>query len=219
MKIFLSVLFLVFGFAMAADATVLLGFSAFSSGGIASNFANASNVPTNGMEWGIVVETVGSTFTNGGTSYNAYSGGPLTAGFLSANGTVSNDYFVPGGTTFDSTASKEGDGTTHGAAGTISAMSSFALTNGMAPGDKFALVWFSTNSSGGGDKYGFFTDATFVLPADGTPFTSYDGIFTGVDPVRGATDTFVVTPEPSRILLVGLGALSGLMVRRRRVAA
>lgn len=220
---FASLLFAL-GLTSAAHATVTLVFSQPYAGGIASNFANASSTARDNMRWGIVVDTGNNGFSNSGTSYDAYLAGVTTAGFFSANGSTTDDYFIPGGLTADSSAYQEGDNSTFGAHGTIYNTSAIPLASASDPGgvvssgQKFALVWFSTDSSAAGDKYGFFTDATFTLPVNTTTGGGYDAVFTGTDPIRSATSTFASlapVPEPSRALLLAVGAL-GVAGRRRR---
>ncbi len=218
MKSFLFVFFLVLVFATGAHATVTIQFSEPFAGGIPSNFANSAGVITNGMQWGIVVDTTGNGFANSGTSYDAYAAGVTTAGFLGANGSLSDDYYIPGTVTKNGAGLFEGDFTTQAGNGSIvDDLTSIALANGISAGDKFSLVWFSTSTSGAGDRYGYFNDASFLVPADGAT-TSYGAPFVGNDSPRSATNTFAAisgAPEPSRMLLVGFGAL-GLMMRRRR---
>lgn len=186
-------------------------------GGIVDNLANASGVATNGMRWGIIVDTTGNGFSNSGTSYEPYTAGVTTAGFFNANGGVTDDYFIPGGLTVDaSTIYPAGDfgGTTPGS-GSIVEDIVVGYSNGISTNDKFALIWFSSNSSSEGAKYGFFADNSFVLPADSGSTVSYGTPFQGTDPIRTANNTFTAVPEPSRIALMGLG-LAGLFFRRRR---
>ena len=101
MKIAAGVLCLFFGIASQASATVTFQFSLPFSGGIASNLANASGVVTNGMRWGIIIDTAGNGFANAAANYDAYAPGVGTAGFLSVGGTVTDDYFIPGTLTQD----------------------------------------------------------------------------------------------------------------------
>jgi len=214
MKTTLSVFSLVFGVTLAASASVSITLADLGSGGIPNNISNAAGTPTNGMQWGIVVETVGSTFTGGGTSYNAYTAGPTTAGFLSVNGAVTHDYYIPGTTTQNGSVWGTGNGSI------LDDINNIPLTNGLAAGDKFALIWFSSNpgasTSGTGDTYGFFTDASFVLPTDGNS-GDYGPAFVSNPSLVGNNPFLAPIPEPSRMLLLGFGAVAGLMVRRRPV--
>lgn len=223
MKSFIAILLLALGFSGEARAAVTLVFSQPFVGKIASNFANFGGVATNGMRWGVIVDTSNNGFSNSGLSYDAYAAGVTTNGFFGNAGAATDDYFIAGGLTADSSLTSEVDTGIAGAAGTIFNTSSIPLTASggvVNTGQKFALVWFSTNTSDAGDHYGFFTDVSFVLPSDGST-TPFDGLFAGADPIRSASNTFAAVagvPEPSRMLLVGFGAL-GLMFRRRRSVA
>ena len=195
-------------------------------GGIASSLANAAGLATNNMRWGVIVDTTGNGFANSGTSYDAFAGGPASNGFFGANGVTTDDYYIAGALTQDgSTLYPNGDFdgvnfTTPGSGSIIDDLivPDFSTISGMGASDKFALVWFSTNSSAVGDKYGFFTDVSFILPTDGSPPTSFGAPFAGTDPVRTASNTFQnpsLVPEPSRVMFLALGGL-GLLMRRRR---
>ena len=202
----------------SCHATVTIQFAYPYFGNIPSNLANFSGTVTDGMRFGIVVDTTGNGFSS--TQYDAYAGGGTTAGFLSASGASTDDYYIPGLTTVDGTSSPffESDFTTIPGHGSIlDDMPPITLgANGVSTGDKFALIWLATNSTGAGDHYGLLTDASFVLPSE--PFTGpFDTPFAGNDPVRSASFTFQSTlaPEPSRVLLVGVGLVCSLFRRRR----
>lgn len=188
-------------------------------GGIVDNLANAAGVATNGMRWGVIIDTTGNGFALSGSSYDEYLAGVATNGFFSASGVLTDDYFVSGAFTVDaSSLYPAGDfgGTTPGD-GSIVDDISVSYTNGVSTSDKFALVWFSNNTSAVGSKYGFFADPSFVLPSDTGSTLSYGTPFQGTDPIRAASNTFQasVVPEPSRAFLM-LSALAGLLFRRRR---
>ncbi len=221
MKLSFAVLLLALGMVSSVSASVTIQLSEPYTSGIVSNLANGSGVITDGMRWGIIVDTTGNGFANGGTSYDAYAAGAATSGFMGANGSTSDDYYIAG--TFTGDASnlnlKEGDFTTVPGHGSIVDDLVVPFTNGVGAGGKFALVWFSSGSTAG-EKYGFLSDASFVLPSE-PGVGSYGAVFTGNDPTRAASNTFaaiVSAPEPSRMLLVGFGAF-GLMLRRRRSVA
>jgi hypothetical protein len=214
----------ILGIANCLHAGVTLQFSEPYLGAIPSNFANGAGAVTNGMRWGIIVSTADATFAGSGTSYDAYVAGSSTAGFLSFSGGVTDDYFIPGTLTLDASGLglQEGDFATVPGNGSIVDDLIIATlgVNGLTAGDKFALTWFGSagNGSASGDKYGFLTDASFVIPADGN-VTGFSTPFTGVDAPRTASNTFVAgagpVPEPSRMMLLGFG-LVGLFFRRRR---
>lgn len=211
-------------FASSAEATVTLQFNGSFNSGILSNLANAAGTVSNGMRWGIIVSTSDASFAGSGANYDAYNAGVTTEGFLSFGGLTTDDYFIPGTLTADSSGLLEGDFTTPGANGSIvDDMAGVALTGdlaglglgaGITTGDKFALVWFSDNTSLDNSKYGFLTDASFIIPSN-SALQDYGPAFAGADSTRPASNTFGTVPEPSRMMLLGFG-LVGLFFRRRR---
>lgn len=219
MKSPLAIFFLVLGLVSMAKASVTFTISDL-GGGIASNFANAAGTVTNGMRWGIVVDTSNNGFSGSGLNYDAYAAGVNTAGFLGAGGVTSDDYFIPSSSTsFTSNSSpwEDAGAPGHFANGSImDDLNDVTLPNGTSTSAHFAIVWFSDNTSAANSKYGFFTDNSFVVPPDSGAGV-YGNVFLGDDPTRSATNTFAVAgvPEPSRMLLAGFGVL-GLMMRRRR---
>jgi len=186
-------------------------------GGIADNLANASGVATNGMRWGIVVDTANNGFSGGGSSYEGYLSAANVDGFWKFGGTDSDDYYIAGAFTVDaSILYGAGDfGSTPGF-GSIVDNLVVSYPTGVTAGDSFALVWFDSNSTAEGAKYGFFTHASFILPANDGGNYGFTDPFQGPDPIRAASNTFVAVPEPSRALLL-LGGVFGLMMRRRRM--
>lgn len=212
------------GFALlgsSALATITLQFTQASSGWIASNFANAAGTPTNGMSWGVLIDTTGNGF-----SINSYSAFTVTTdGFLSAGGTLTDDYYFHSpNPTVDTSGATESGGTVTGAPGSVTILASvpFAGTTGITQGDSFGLIWFSTNSAATGAKYGFLTRPTpqgsapaFQIPSDGST-TNYSEQFSGVDPIRSATNTIAAVPEPAVSFLAGTGLLFFATRRRPR---
>ena len=177
-------------------ASVAIEFAQPFLGGIPFNLANRAGTPTNGMRWGIVVDTSGNGFANSAMNYDAYAGGVTTAGFLRAGGSVTDDYYIPGTVTVDGTGTEITDinGVVPGN-GCILDTLQFALGNGVAAGKSFALVWFSDNTSVNGSKYGFLTNASFVIPSDGS--TSYfDAVFINNNPCDLPQRPFPRHPPP-----------------------
>lgn len=200
----------------AAASTVVQFYEPY-SGGIVDNLANSAGTPTNGMSWGIVVDTTGNGFSLGGNMYDAYVGGVATAGFFSAAGALTDDYFIPGsGTTVDASGLfAGGDGGDTPGNGSIVTDLTVDYTNGVSTGDSFRLVWFESNTATG-SKYGLFGDASFTMVSDqGGNAIGYTAPFEGNDPIRTASNTFQAVPEPSRVLFLALGGM-GLLMRRRR---
>lgn len=186
------------------------------AGSIASGFANAAGVPTNGMQWGIIVDTTGNGFSGLGSSYDSMALGSTTNAFMSFGGLATDDYFVSSGSvTADSSAALESNFTQAGGNGTIGNIAVNYL-NGISQGDSFALIWFSSNSAADGARYGFLNIGQ-VMPADNLPAVDMSSPFAGADPARPASNTFgaVAIPEPSRLILLGLG-FAGLIWRRKR---
>ena len=210
----------ILGGATQASATVTLYLSDALGGVFAKGFAGQNGVAKDGMRWGIVVDTTGNGFQAG--NYDPFT---LTSGagsFLNASSAATDDYFFAsssGGdffTTFDSS----GFDAVNGGAGTITSIVDvpFGGATGIGATDKIALIWFDTNSAADGSKYGFLSGPTFALPggiADGG-----DADLSGLVPAGSRTASFTfggatVVPEPSRLMLLGLGFF-GLFFRRRR---
>lgn len=210
---------LVTAVSLSAHATVTLHFNDAYTTGLPNNLANAAGSVSNGMRWGIVVSTTDGSFAGGGTSYDAYTIGSATAGFLSHNGAVTDDYYIPGTFTADGSFLAAGDGGVTAGNGSIVDDLVVSLTSGVSVNDLFTLIWFGSagNGSAAGDKYGIFSSPSFVMTADGTD-PIYGAAFEGNDPIRSASNTFQSSspiPEPSRVLFLALGGM-GLLMRRRR---
>ncbi len=211
-------------FTASSEATVTLQFNGSFNSGILSNLANAAGSVSNGMRWGVIISTGDASFAGSGTNYDAYAAGVTTAGFMSFGNALTDDYFIPGTLTADGSGLLEGDFSTPGANGSIvddlpgvaltGDLSGLGLGAGITTGDKFALVWFSDNTSADGSRYGFLTDPSFIIPSN-SALQDYGTAFAGVDSPRSATNTFGAVPEPSRMMLLGFG-LVGLFFRRRR---
>ena len=197
-------------FGTAAHSAVTLQFSQGGKG--ATGFSNAAGTPTNGMRWGIVIDTSGNGFGDG--TYDSITLG--SNGFVNANGSATDDYFVDTGLLTQSIGAPFFAGVEAGAGAitTTNTVPDPGTVTGLTAGDAFGIIWFDSNSGADGAKYGFFTSASFQMPGAGA-VTSFSDAFAGADPSRSASLTFGAVPEPSRIVLLGLAGL-GLMIRRRR---
>ncbi|CAA6694085.1 MULTISPECIES: PEP-CTERM sorting domain-containing protein [unclassified Lentimonas] len=182
--------------------TVTLQFSTFT--GQADGFGNASGVTTNGMSFGVVVDTSGGT--TGFSGLNSLNSFDITTD----RSIISPDlvYTFGGGGTPPVTADF------FGAAGSVTTLTGVDYT-GFSASDPFAIIWFADNAANAGNDYGYLTDAGFALPADGNT-----GDFSGLAVFSGTGNfdaTHSIVPEPSTYAaLAGLCALGAVMVRRRR---
>jgi len=196
--------------AQSAYATITLQFS-LGITRIASNFANAGGVATDGMNWGIIIDTNSNGFDLG--SYAPFTIGSALA--LSTGAGPSDDYYVPAPTTTaDTSAFTETSTGAAGGHGTITIIPNVPFgTNGISLNDPFILVWFASNGAAAGDKYGAFSNAAFLVPSDGST-TDMSAPFAGADPLRLADLTII--PEPSSLLAMLSGAVTIGCARRGR---
>jgi hypothetical protein len=202
-----------------ASATVTLAMSNPGTG-VLTNIANFTGTVTNGLHWGIVVDSAGDGFDFNSSSPNqAFTLATYSSGVAFPNSdddVIFMDFSIvttvlPGG--------QGGPGSITTLAGVVL---NFTIGAGVNTGDPFALIWFDDNTGVAGvmdanDHFGVFTTAggataPFVLPADGAtqPFAVN---FVGADPVRAANLRWIA-PEPSSLLLSLLGVLP--VLRRRR---
>ncbi len=94
----------------------------------------------------------------------------------------------------------------------------FDLNAGVDVGDSFGILVFSNSDTTAiaSDTYNIFTDASWVLPADGNTVT-FNSDLAQIGSGGSATGVGSVVPEPSTFAaLAGLCALGAVMVRRRR---
>lgn len=184
--------------------------------GRATNFANAAGSTAAGLQYAIVVDTAGDGFDSVvlAQPYDIFASSVTTAQFLSVLGVATDDRYFAGALTVDSTPFGG-----EGAPGTIANVSSvvYGGAGGIAAGQAFALFWLNDNTANdaGLDRYGFLNLPGMIMPADAGGFTNFGGLFTGADPLRQANIVFGPVPEPSRMVLLGLG-LVGMLFRRRR---
>lgn len=215
-KFLLAVAFAgVFAVSSSQAATVIQFYEPYNKG-IADNLSGFTGAGKDGMMWGIIVDTTGNGFAANGAAYNDYAN-LAVAGFFSSGGTLTDDYYIPGALTVNGALFYPGgDGGVDPGHGAIVDDITVNYTSGISQGDKFALVWFDTNSGATGAHYGFFADNSFILPADTGATVGFTDPFIGADAPRNASNTFQAVPEPSRILILGVG-LMGFLLRRRRI--
>jgi hypothetical protein len=182
----------------------------------ATGFANAAGIATNGLRWGILIDTTGNGFLSNG-NYSFIPGTTTSAFATDSTGATTDDYFYTTGLTTITTTPTSND---PGGDGSITALTSvpFGGTTGISSGDSFAIIWFD-GTPAPGSAYGLFTNAAFTIPNDSAA-VSYASVFAGStpDPIKPANLNFfdpVAVPEPSRVMFLALGAL-GLIARRRR---
>ncbi|WP_035609647.1 hypothetical protein [Haloferula sp. BvORR071] len=191
----------------AVHASVTITFNAAFVGGMSSNLANTAGVVSNGMKYGIIVDTTGNGLRG---SYDPLTLTQGTSVQLTNLGTATGDFLIlANDLTSDSSQGGlvvEGDFVTPGGNGGVSGLS-FALSGGVASGQSFWLVWFDSVTNKGGS----LASTQYIIPPDGH-LVDYADVFVGVDPVRPATA--IAFPEPSSFMLGLLGAF-GLLRRRR----
>lgn len=176
-------------------------------------FTNGAS-STNGMAFGILVDTSGNGFLPG--SYNPFN--ITTNGqFLDVGGSQTDDWFVYDGTqgtgqTPPLTAAvfPKGDGT-------ISNVPNIDYTN-LAEDQEFAVMWFpASTASTVGDSYGLATDTgatkNMLIPADGALGTMPPSSVSTKNPGF----TVAAVPEPAEwAAIFGVFALGLTWFRRRR---
>lgn len=194
----------------------------------ATGFANNPGVATDGMRYGILFDTSGNgfgSFTSNGTAPAASPYAVFTntsSQFLDsfAGGVTDDYYWVPGNATPLTTTLSATGSDTGGAGGITTATlmpvgTDSGLPAGLNSGDKFAIIWFDGTPSST-SYYGLFTDASFAVPASGITPVPFNTPFLGSgDALKSANLSFAAVPEPSRMILIGLG-LIGVFFRRRR---
>lgn len=196
--------------ASTLQATTTLQFSVSPNG--ATGFSNTAGVATDGMLWGILIDSGGNGFNQG--SYDAFNSG--ASGFLSVGGTLTDDYYFFTSTATSTLGAPFFAGVEAGAGG-ITSVSGVPSTGdgitGVAGSDPFGLIWFESSNALAGSKYGFFTTGTFLLPASGV--SNFSSVFAGADPNRSTTFTFSAVPEPS-VCVLGMFGVAVVVFRRRR---
>lgn len=189
------ILFLL-GFPLLSNATLTLSFTGGTLFGLntESPLADGSLV--------IAVTTSNSSFS-----------GPVDGSFVSGGDTVIGSWTVDSGVDGPGTFDVTFENISYGA--------------GIDYGQKIALYWFSSISSieslpNQGDAYGFYSDSSWLIPADGSLLVTYtiSTIANGGSLSDSSTVANMVVsavPEPAAYAgLVGVAALGVVAWRRRR---
>lgn len=209
-KLILSGLFLAMP---AAHGVITIDFNDAFNGGVSEGLANAAGTPTDGLVWGILIDTAddGTLHCYGELSaMNSLEPIRLTTD----SGNTSDDIlFLATNPTQDTSVLLEGDFATTGGPGGIDGFVTIEIPTGVSVGDSFSLVWFDNVDP---TMAGILSDLSFIIPADGSSVT-YGDPFLGPDSPRAATGLKfgLAIPEPSSTLLMMLGGL-GLVAHRRK---
>ena len=166
---------------------------------IRTQLANSSGTATNGMYWGVLVDSTDDGFA-------VTSTGDITAFDFTTNGVYGNDSFFVGSSTTVLAPP-------YGGTGVAANTNPITLSGDVSAGDSFGIFW--TDKAGGsgvdGDTYGFVSVSGAVLPNDSNT-TAFDTVFIG-DPYTAQGS---IIPEPSILgLFCGFFALGAVMLRRR----
>lgn len=164
-----------------------------------ASVGNAGGVATNGLTWGVVVDTGANGF---GFDMNFLAPLNLVDGFI--NG--SDDYLYLSANTTTALGPSNGVVT--------SVVANYDADAAVTGGQAYKLIWFDGVAAGGaldnGQSYGL-SAATSALPA-GNADLQQPAEFVGDN--GAASNPITVVPEPSIALLGGLGLLG--LIRRRR---
>ena len=212
MKSILLFAFLSFSFITSLYGTVTIKFSDTGSGTWADGYQNSSGNPTNGMDFGLVVDTAGNGFDGDGStaSYTEFSyntGSPSNAtGFLNVGGSASDDYFTVGSTDFNGLPLETEDASAAGGpnAGVFIGIQGLDVLTESLNGKSYGVIWMESDTANAGDNYGF-VDSTLTIPADGST-VDHSGTFSGLTP-GSASLQFQAVPEPAHVAL-GFGLLT-----------
>lgn len=175
-----------------------------------SGWGNNTTASTNNMIWGLVVDSLSASFS--GTAATDLSAALLNF-VIPAVSTPSTPvqigtsqyYFIEA----QSLTSSSGPPTF---ANGFMNTDQFNFAGPVGSGDAAGLLWFAEGTTTSGSHFGF-QNLSQVLPPDSSNITSGWGGTPGL-----ASNTIGGTgpiPEPSRIMLLGLGSV-GMFLRRRR---
>jgi hypothetical protein len=207
MKSALITIFSSYALVGICSGTVTLDFSAPAN--VFKGIANSSSTVSNGLAWGIVVDTQNNGFSEPFLS---------SAGLKVEDGAnFGNGYFFYNPLTEDGTQVTFTSGLPLGGAGAIdfNSFNVYGDANPIAADQKFAVIWFGNIATQKGSSlpegtfYGIATSASATLPSDTLSATYSASSFT-----TGRNATLQFVPEPSTALL-GLLGLAGLLRRKR----
>jgi hypothetical protein len=223
-KIFKAAIFSAISMLWVTDSMATSTLQFANVGRLTGFSANGDTDGTDGMRWGVVIDTGNLGFTSflsGATEFDPFTGGVLSSGFLSVGGVVSTNYYFHAGGNSPVTSTQTAIGLDPGGVGGVVSITTVpngndSLVDVFDSGDPFAIMWFD-GAPISGNYYGLFTTAAFTLPATGT--VSYSAPFNTAtaEPIKQANIQFgaAAIPEPSRVMLLSFGLL-GLCFRRRR---
>ena len=207
---------------MFSKLVLSLGFSAVvSHAAVTFTGVALSSVP--GLSVGDVGVMLIDTNGKGFSEFSFSEGLSLTA---SASFGAAGDFVIPFSTTKVATQPVPSLPTLITLSG---AFSNIPLTDGVSSGDRFAIIVFSesTDVTKAGDTYTVWTDASWVIPADGQNIgfnanpsgTQFRQFTASSSPFLTGVVTGEVIPEPSSFAaFAGLAVLGAVATRRRRSA-
>jgi len=170
----------------------------------------------------LIIDETNTGFTNLG------SVNPNTSSFVA--GTIYSETSIAiNSDSFGSNFTIAGTKTAASSFGSISVGAGYTISvgNGVDSGDNFAIIVFENSSTTAisGDTYRIYTDASWVVPADGTNWsfgpTAGAGVFKQLGTTASPAFTKTVAsavPEPSTYAALAGVAVLGLAALRRRRA-
>ena len=151
-----------------------------------------SGTPTNGLNWGILVDADNDGFA-------VAQSGNISAFNFNLINFLGDDFYFAGGETVNSVP--------YGGNGVATVLNPITLTTDINTGDQFGIFWQA------GSNYGFVTDSNATIAADGST-TDYSSYF-NADPYSALGN---IVPEPSNYAsIIGFVMLSLALLRRRAV--